>query len=150
MTEINSEVRHVAGTAITSTLKRFTTFVERIAENEQARLDMTGRFISPLTAEAYAAYVLHAPGADMDRELTREFDFHHVGSYNTWQEAQEALLAEPKMLDPISDATLAELQDLPILELRPWVDQLIRRRLEDRYTIVHTDTGTVHVFTPCD
>lgn len=134
------------GIADDAVLKRFTKYVERLESNPDASKHLFVEFNKPLDAEAYAAFVLHFPTTDHYSNLIHEFDDRYIGSFETWQDMLRQLHAKRLLNKPTSFKVIEAMQGIPMLDLRDWVDQEIRRQIESKFVVVSTTQGTCHVF----
>ena len=134
------------GIADDAVLKRFTKYVERLGCCLDASPELVGAFSTEVGAEAYAAFVLHFPGTDQYSNLIHEFDDRYKGSYETWQDMLRQLHVKHLLTTPTRFKVIEAMQGIPILDLRDWVDQEIRRQIESKFVVVSTTQGTCHLF----
>ena len=134
------------GIADDAVLKRFTKYVERLESNPDASEHLFAEFNKPLDAEAYAAFVLHNSETDNYRDLIHEFEDRYVASFDTWEDMLRQLHAKRLLNKPTRFKVIEAMQGIPMLDLRDWVDQEIRRQIESKFVVVSTTQGTCHLF----
>ena len=134
------------GIADDAVLNRFTKYVERLGCHLDAPPELVGAFSTEVGAEAYAAFVLHFPTTDHYSNLIHEFDDRYIGSFETWQDMLLQLHAKHLLNKPTRFKVIEAMQGIPMLDLRDWVDQEIRRQIESKFVVVSTTQGTCHVF----
>ena len=134
------------GIADDAVLRQFTKYVERLGCYLDAPPELVSVFSTDVGAEAYAAFVLHFPTTDHYSNLIHEFDDRYIGSFETWQDMLRQLHAKRLLNKPTSFKVIEAMQGIPILDLRDWVEQEIRRQIESKFVVVSTTQGTCHVF----
>lgn len=134
------------GIANDAALKRFTKYVERLGCYLDAPPELVGTFSTEVGAEAYAAFVLHFPTTDQYSNLIHEFDDRYTGSFETWQDMLRQIHAKHLLNKPTRFKVIEAMQGIPMLDLRDWVEQEIRRQIESKFVVVSTTQGTCHLF----
>lgn len=138
---------HVDGIVDDVVLKRFMNYMERLESDPEAPECLLFHDNNlPFDPEAYAVFVLHVPDADRQSDLIQEFNNRFAGSYPSWDVLCREFQDEELLSDQISSLDLEELRELSILEASRRMQDEIRWRLEAKFWIIPTSTGTIHMF----